>query len=240
MGLKWVWKDGRGGLLKISDIAYRHIGYRLSSFWFPAVLCRGMAICIINRPDPGENLGNNQGIQSILDLNFNSGYQALLDSLQSEHRQEIIDQGSIHGVSAFQVSAGAFYNEASGDGTSSGEAYNKDLDSWVECYTKSAWFGDIYALLTKAPGSYVPSPKLLERSYDYLVIRHILWTCRKDMFLPCIPEGKVLTVLREAHDDNGHWGRTGTMARLRGRYYWPHQSQDVDHYISGCLECAKC
>ena len=37
--------------------AYRHIGYRLSSFWFPAVLCRGMAISIINRPDPGENLG---------------------------------------------------------------------------------------------------------------------------------------------------------------------------------------
>ena len=29
-----------------------------------------MAICIINRPDPGEKLGNNQGIQSILDLHF--------------------------------------------------------------------------------------------------------------------------------------------------------------------------
>ena len=31
-----------------------------------------MAICIINRPDPGEKLGNNQGIQGILDLNFNT------------------------------------------------------------------------------------------------------------------------------------------------------------------------
>ena len=31
-----------------------------------------MAICIINRPDPGEKLGNNQGMQSILDLIFNN------------------------------------------------------------------------------------------------------------------------------------------------------------------------
>ena len=29
------------------------------------------AICIINTPAPGEHLGNEEGIQSILDLNFN-------------------------------------------------------------------------------------------------------------------------------------------------------------------------
>ena len=46
-------------LLKISDIGYRHIGYRLSSFWFPAVLCRGIVICIINRPNLEKILRNN-------------------------------------------------------------------------------------------------------------------------------------------------------------------------------------
>ena len=56
--------------------------------------------------------------------------------------------------------------------------------------------------------------------------------------MPCIPEAKVLTILREAHDNSGHWAKAGTCDRIRG-YYWPGQSQDVEKYIAGCLECAK-
>ena len=47
-----------------SDIAYPHFGSQPFS-------AGGWQFCIINRPAPGEHLGNNQGIQSILDLNFN-------------------------------------------------------------------------------------------------------------------------------------------------------------------------
>ena len=48
------------GSVETSYIAVRILAYAHVSF--PAVLCRGVAICIINRPDPGEKLGNNQGI----------------------------------------------------------------------------------------------------------------------------------------------------------------------------------
>ena len=47
-----------------SDIAYPHFGSQPFS-------AGGWQFCIINRPDPGEHLGKNQGIQSILDLIFN-------------------------------------------------------------------------------------------------------------------------------------------------------------------------
>lgn len=52
-------------------------------------------------------------------------------------------------------------------------------------------------------------------------------------------EANVLTVLREAHDDSGHWAKTGTLTRLRGRCYWPNQAQDVERYIADCLVCAQ-
>ena len=58
------------GSVKTSHIAVRILTYAHVSF--PAVLCRGVAICIINRPDPGEKLGNNQGIQAFWTCIFNS------------------------------------------------------------------------------------------------------------------------------------------------------------------------
>ena len=34
------------------------------------------------------------------------------------------------------------------------------------------------------------------------------------------------------NDQAGHWGKTGTMPKLRGYAYWPNQSQDVERYAS--------
>ena len=49
----------------------------------------------------------------------------------------------------------------------------------------------------------------------------------------------MLIVLREVHDDEGHWGKTATLARLRGLAYWPEQTVDVERYIAGCTDCAR-
>ena len=83
------------------------------------------------------------------------------------------------------------------------------------------------------------SAELLKEAFRYRVVGDILWKHHREFYLPCIPEAKVLTVLKEAHDDSGHWAKTGTMARLKGRCYWPDQSQDVERYIAGCLDCAR-
>lgn len=154
------------------------------------------------------------------------GYEALLDSLQVAERNEIIEHGSIHGISVFS-------SEAAG-------TVGSDLDSWVGSYKASTWFGDVYKLISNQYEG-TPTASLLRKSLDYRIHESILWVhhARTQCYLPCIPEGKVLSVLVEVHDLAGHWAKTGTMARLRGLCYWPGQANDVERYIAGCLACAK-
>lgn len=67
----------------------------------------------------------------------------------------------------------------------------------------------------------------------------LLYIFRHGFHLFCIPETKILSVLRLVHDQAGHWGKQGTLAKLRGFAYWPAQSTDVKNYIRGCLQCAR-
>ena len=67
----------------------------------------------------------------------------------------------------------------------------------------------------------------------------LLWIFRRRVLIPCVPESKILSVLRLAHDGDGHWGKQSTLAKLRNYTYWPTQSTDVEHYIQGCLHYAR-
>lgn len=150
------------------------------------------------------------------------GYEAFLSSLASSERDEVISNGTVHSIPAFASTA------------------TKAEPSWAEAYGSSQWFGEVYQVLSdQYEGS--PSATLLRKAFNYRVYNGVLWIFRgnSDTYLPCIPELKVLEVLRDAHDSNGHWAKTGTMARLRNLCYWPGQSQDVERYIQGCLVCAQ-
>ena len=150
------------------------------------------------------------------------GFEAFLAAMSPSHKQEIINHGTMDGVSVFALTIAAA----------------SATEAWPEAYQDSVWFGDVYKFLTGAFSS--PSPRLVRRAYDFRISSNgILWIHLRGTYLPCIPEAKILAVLREAHDDAGHWGKAGTLARLRGLCYWPGQSQDVDRYISGCIECAR-
>ncbi len=150
----------------------------------------------------------------------NGGFEAFLGSLSQPERNEVLEQGTVDGLPVFSLGA------------------TSQDRSWEEAYAASAWFGKIYRLLSdQLPEQ--PSAELLREAFCYRIVNGILWKHQREYYLPCIPESKVLTVLKEAHDNNGHWAKTGTMARLRGRYYWPGQSQDVERYIAGCLDCAR-
>ena len=59
------------------------------------------------------------------------------------------------------------------------------------------------------------------------------------MFLSCIFEKKVLSILRKTHDENDHWAKTTTLIKLRNMTYWSHQTKDVKRYIDECLTCAR-
>ena len=76
------------------------------------------------------------------------------------------------------------------------------IKEWPQAYQDSAWFDNVYKFLTST--SSPPSPGLLRRAYNYRISNKILWFHLRGTYLPCIPEAKVLAVLREAHDDSGH------------------------------------
>ena len=153
------------------------------------------------------------------------GYEAFLRSLQNTEREEVIEHGTIQGTSVFSLVA---------------SASTKTVPSWNNAYLASEWFGAIYRLLSYQSED-TPSAALLRKAFHYRKQGNILWIYRSnsETYLPCIPEGKALSVLTEAHDQNGHWAKTGTMARLRNFCYWPGQANDVERYIEGCLACAQ-
>ena len=153
------------------------------------------------------------------------GFEAFLGSLDQDRKREVLDHGTVDGLSVFSSEASLEAGSPS--------------SSWKEAYATSAWFGEIYQFLHDGFVIASPSPKLIRKAFDYRLANDILWKHHLEAYLPCVPESKVLTVLKEAHDESGHWAKTGTMARLRNLCYWPGQTQDVERYIKGCLVCAQ-
>lgn len=149
------------------------------------------------------------------------GFDSFLKSLAESHKEEVLEYGTMDGIPVFCLNA------------------MPQGQSWKEAYSKSSWFGEIYRFLHDDYATSAPGPILVRRAFDYRIAGDILWKHSRESYLPCIPESKVLPVLKEAHDESGHWAKTGTMARLRSQCYWPDQSQDVERYIAGCLACAQ-
>ena len=152
------------------------------------------------------------------------GFEAFLKGLDGVTRTEVIDEGTAHGVSVFRVQAMA--SQAGKD--------------WSSAYHASDWFRDLYLIHTTDDVDSSMTPRVTQ-ALDYRVDTStgVLWKHHRGAWLPCVPESRVLSVLRMVHDQAGHWGKAGTLAKLRGYAYWPDQSQDVERYIAGCLECAR-
>lgn len=150
------------------------------------------------------------------------GYEAFLMKLTLKDRQEVLEHGSLAGVSVFAT----LLESAS--------------SSWKDAYLASGWFGQIYRLLLDdIPGKYASGTFQRAMSCRVDLATGLLWIHRLGINIPCIPESKVLSVLKLVHDEGGHWAKQGTLAKLRGFAYWPSQSTDVEKYIAGCLECAR-
>ena len=148
------------------------------------------------------------------------GFEQLLASLDQSKKSEVLEHGTVDRILVHTLAAVV-----------------ADDKSWKESYIASSWFGSIYTFLLGH--THTLTPILVRKALDYRIVDNILWIHRGDSYMPCIPEGKVRAVLIEAHDQSGHWAKTGTIARLRGKCYWPGQSKDVERYIAGCLDCAR-
>ncbi len=158
------------------------------------------------------------------------GFEAFLASLDERKKTEVVDLGTLDGTSVFVIEVLTLSYAT--------EAFRApQAKSWKEAYEASSWFGEIYKFLMKHnEANYKKAGDIV---WEFETIGDILWIHRRGAFLPCVPETKVLSVLKEVHDDDGHWAKTGTIARLRGLCYWPNQATDVEKYIMGCLACAQ-
>ena len=147
------------------------------------------------------------------------GFEAFLKSLDKKGQEEVVGQGTLHNIPVFALQSST---------------------SWGEAYERSVWFGPVCRFLQTGD---LPSPVsagFLRRCLDYRVDEDgRLWVHRGELHLLCIPESKVAGALYEAHDNSGHWAKSGTLIKLRGSAYWPGQSTDVERYIAGCLQCAR-
>jgi hypothetical protein len=177
------------------------------------------------------------------------GFEEFLASVPL-HRSEVIERGTMSGVPVFTLDAvplrsmeKSLSSEIAKPGVprrgpfKEAPEFIEEENTWKFAYETSIWFGDIYFFLKGQRQGATAS--LMRRSFDYRLVDDILWIHRGDFYLPCIPEKKVLDVLRDAHDNSGHWAKAGTIAKIHGTCYWPGMTLDVERYIAGCLECAK-
>ena len=156
-------------------------------------------------------------------------YQSFLNTLNQTDLEKIITKNTVQRCSVFALKIDS----------------NTDLEriSWKKAYYDSKWFENVYRFLKNEtmPESF---KNIVSKFYDYRIYSdtEILWihrTREKEMFLSCIFEEKVLSVLRKTHDENDHWIKTTTLIKLRNMTYWSHQIKNVKRYIDECLICAR-
>ena len=156
------------------------------------------------------------------------GFDHFLSSLDMVDKDEVVQQGTLRGLSVFGLEV----------------TPTKSNFSWETAYCTSRWFGRQYAFLVyghmPVDSEATPTKSFFTNILNYRVDRSgVLWKNHQGRVLPCIPESMVSRVLYTAHDLSGHWGKAGTLAKLTGYSYWPSLSTDVEQYIKGCLECAR-
>ncbi len=57
----------------------------------------------------------------------------------------------------------------------------------------------------------------------------------KTLFVPK-PEERV-SLVKQMHEDLGHFGEQRTLAEVRRRYFWHNRTADVKAMIRGCQQC---
>lgn len=125
---------------------------------------------------------------------------------------------------------------------------NRLLEEW----RKDRWYGEIVTCLTDGwvvPKRYKHSSEIaafrdrashFRYHYGVGLIRQVRAPMQTESLeVPCVREEYVRDILREAHDESGHFGWEKMMKILRNRVWWKDMSSDVRVYVDGCLTCAK-
>ena len=60
-----------------------------------------------------------------------------------------------------------------------------------------------------------------------------------DVLQLCVPLAEVPQILKTLHDDpsGGHLGSAKTLYRVKQKFYWPGNRNDVENWVASCVEC---
>ncbi|KAI1002888.1 hypothetical protein K3495_g5316 [Podosphaera aphanis] len=113
-----------------------------------------------------------------------------------------------------------------------------------ERFLNSGWYEDIACFLAykefpKECVTKVQRAALIRKSLSYSVENDgTMYHEMQDLKRRCVVQEEVALILREAHDEGGHFSQAITQRKLK-LYYWPKMVVDIRDYIKGCLTCAR-
>ena len=123
--------------------------------------------------------------------------------------------------------------------------YDSEDSSEEIDYSKEEWYADIYTwcrtgrrpkhLDTQGMGKWAQQLKnyrLDERNNTLLHKCGEFWTV-------CLAKSEIAPVLKEVHDESGHFSSKIVIDKIRHRFWWPNMASDVRKYVQGCLACAR-
>lgn len=110
-------------------------------------------------------------------------------------------------------------------------------------YRESKWYGNVVSFLLDGPEALKDLGKNESRnikrlSFKYkLTDQHLLYTEQSGEMAKCLLPHEVRQVLEWAHDEHGHFSIAITLHKLRGQWWWPHRTSDVERHCWTCHVC---
>lgn len=117
-----------------------------------------------------------------------------------------------------------------------------EASDWNKSYEESTWLSPIYQYHIRSERPHVGADIARQSTLmDYSWGGSRLWKRDEKTGLDyiCVPESRIKDILKDAHDDGGHWGMESTHMKIRRKYFWPKQSDAISTYIRSCKHCAK-
>ncbi|KHN95785.1 Ribonuclease H-like protein [Metarhizium album ARSEF 1941] len=128
------------------------------------------------------------------------------------------------------------------EGSPQDEDKTQELTDKLEKWFKSQWYGEVLTAMVYGHQA-IPTERrklIRRRSLRYRVFRQTLYYLEQDESLAeCVMTEEVPMKMQKAHDASGHFGPEITMQKLRGRFFWPDRTRDVEAYCLSCLVCQQ-
>ena len=110
-------------------------------------------------------------------------------------------------------------------------------------YRKSKWYGRVTSYLLDGPESLKKCGKTEARNVKRLspkyrlTDQHVIYLEKGGEPSKCALPEEVSGLLKWAHDEHGHFQIPITLHKLRGQWYWPTRTSDIEKYCRTCRIC---